>query len=235
MGNYKLKYSGKEIDELLSTVEIGPETKVYVVYDTESKPSPEDGSGGDYITCLQPKVRAIMIKMYDDYINNQQTVAIIHTTFGPAYCGVFYPEISSGSFYLRQVNPSLSSSSEQEGKSYSVVSYNGKYFRISILSNGKLNTSAGPECANMSYNHKVSICHLSPFANYAVPYEPRYPGSPATKQYVDNSIANIDFANVLTQNGTTEYQPTEANDVTTKQYVDEAINNAITDQLNGTY
>ena len=54
-------------------------------------------------------------------------------------------------------------------------------------------------------------------------------------EYVDNSIANVDFSNVLTQNGTTEYQPTEANDVTTKQYVDEAINNAITNQLNEIY
>ena len=50
-------------------------------------------------------------------------------------------------------------------------------------------------------------------------------------EYVDNSIANVDFSNVLTQNGTTEYQPTEANDVTTKQYVDEAINNAVTINL----
>ena len=57
----------------------------------------------------------------------------------------------------------------------------------------------------------------------------------ANKLYVDNAIANIDFSNVLTQNGTTEYQPTEANDVTTKQYVDEAINSAVTNQLNGTY
>ena len=54
-------------------------------------------------------------------------------------------------------------------------------------------------------------------------------------EYIDNSIANVDFSNVLTQNGTTEYQPTEANDVTTKQYVDEAINNAVTNQLNEIY
>ena len=39
-------------------------------------------------------------------------------------------------------------------------------------------------------------------------------------EYIDNSIANVDFSNVLTQNGTTEYQPREANDVTRKQYVD---------------
>ena len=58
---------------------------------------------------------------------------------------------------------------------------------------------------------------------------------PATKQYVDNSIANIDFFNILTQNGTIEYQPTEANDVTTKQYVDKAINNAVTNQFNRIY
>ena len=57
----------------------------------------------------------------------------------------------------------------------------------------------------------------------------------ASVEYVDNSIANIDFSNILTQNGTTEYQPTEANDVTTKQYVDKAINNAVTNQLNGIY
>ena len=57
----------------------------------------------------------------------------------------------------------------------------------------------------------------------------------ASVEYVDNSIANIDFSNVLTQNGTTEYQLTEANDVTTKQYVDEAINNAVTNQLNEIY
>ena len=232
---YNLKYSGPEIDALLEKASLDPETKVYVVYDTESKPNPEDGSGGDYKTYLQPKVREIMIKMYDDYVNGQKTVAIIYTSYGPAYCGVFYPNISFGDFCLTQVNPSLSSSSEQEGKSYSVVSYNGKYFNMLILSNGKLDTSAGPGCANLGYNHKVSICHLSPFANYAVPYEPRYPGSPATKQYVDNSIANIDFSNVLTQNGTTEYQPTEANDVTTKQYVDEAINNAVINQLNEAY
>lgn len=57
----------------------------------------------------------------------------------------------------------------------------------------------------------------------------------ASVEYIDNSIANIDFSNILTQNGTTEYQPTEANDVTTKQYVDKAINNAVTNQLNGIY
>ena len=57
----------------------------------------------------------------------------------------------------------------------------------------------------------------------------------ASVEYVDNSIANIDFSNILTQNGTIEYQPTEANDVTTKQYVDKAINNAVTNQLNGIY
>ena len=57
----------------------------------------------------------------------------------------------------------------------------------------------------------------------------------ANKLYVDDSIANIDFSSILTQNGTTEYQPTEANDVTTKQYVDEAINSAVTNQLNGIY
>lgn len=232
---YNLKYSGPEIDALLEKASLDPETKVYVVYDTESKPSPEDGSGGDYKTYLQPKVREIMIKMYDDYIDGQKTVAIIHTSHGPAYCGVFYPNVLAGYFRLTQVTPSLSSSSEHEGKSFSVVSYNGKYFNMAILPNGKLDTSAGPGCANIGYSHKASICHLSPFTNYEIPYEPKYPGSPATKQYVDNSIANIDFSNVLTQNGTTEYQPTEANDVTTKQYVDEAINSAVTNQLNGIY
>ena len=57
----------------------------------------------------------------------------------------------------------------------------------------------------------------------------------ASVEYVDNSIANIDFSNVLTQNVTIEYQPTEANDVTTKQYVNKAINNTVTNQLNGIY
>ena len=57
----------------------------------------------------------------------------------------------------------------------------------------------------------------------------------ASVEYIDNSIANIDFSNILTQNGTTQYQLTEANDVTTKQYVDKAINNAVTNQLNGIY
>ena len=70
---------------------------------------------------------------------------------------------------------------------------------------------------------------------YSEPYMPTEDYQPATKKYVDDAIASIDFANILTQNNTVDYTPVSDNDVTTKSYVDQAVKTAVEDQLKATY
>lgn len=81
------------------------------------------------------------------------------------------------------------------------------------------------------YNDGLVAEYLDINTDYTVPYTPLYNGSPATKKYVDDTVAAagagsgsaFDPAKYLAIDNTTEYTPTDLYHPATKAYVDSQI------------
>lgn len=216
MERYNLKYTGNEIDKLLQQTE--KDAQIYSV--TVSTANPDTFAAA----CVEP-----LNKVYQDYLKGIYSMICVSSSYGNGGSNGLYTidEVDEDSITLRN-NYTTTSGQSIVG---SVTPLQGTHWGMA----GTIENGVVISCKMWNRYAQGIGSFLSTSADYSTPYQPKYAGSPATKQYVDNSIANIDFSNILTQNGTIEYQPTEANDVTTKQYVDEAINNAVINQLNEAY
>ena len=178
MGNYKLEYTGKEIDKILDKANSNTP-----VYSLESEATEE--------SVLRAELLPIFQKMYEDYKNGKQPLLILSTKVVQdrpvPFDGIFrfdYLDLTNKNFVFKAEEAFISM---MEYDSYSAVT---KHFGIiqggidendQIYSIGLLYGSQG----------RASTTSLSTVTNYEVPYEPKYDGSPATKKYVDTSIAAI--------------------------------------------
>lgn len=128
---------------------------------------------------------------------------------------------------FEQLNPTIS---WQDTASYTEL--DNCIYRIRGFLTGGVITSADWKTTGFSAGGKG---YLATETYYSEPFMPTEEYQPATKKYVDDTIANIDFANILTQNNTVDYTPVSDNDITTKSYVDQAVKTAVEDQLKATY
>ncbi len=66
------------------------------------------------------------------------------------------------------------------------TSYNGRTQNNLIFSLSSNSVTS----VTTSYGGNLTMYYLSPVVDYATPYQPQYPGSPATKKYVDDNVAD---------------------------------------------
>lgn len=146
-------------------------------------------------TALIAELLPIVNNMYNDYLANKVTVLSLVctdsslTNFTDIY-NIY--TINSYAFTL------MSSSSRSSKKTMPDDSYTNITDNYRIIEGVLSSDNTYVEKVTFSlFGYNQSSQYLDVKTNYSVPYEPLYDGSPATKKYVDDSIAAISVTDNL--------------------------------------
>lgn len=248
-------YKKSEVDELVGSQDMSDyATKDYVTEQINSKDMSAYATK-DYVTeqinakdytfhlfydsenyndeTLTTNLLPTLNEMYQEYLAGKKPILLFvsDATFGmSAETGMYMINAESTDTAVvefEQLNPTIS---WQDTASYTELD-NCIYRIRGFLTSGVI-TSADWKTTGFSAGGKG---YLATETYYSEPFMPTEEYQPATKKYVDDTIANIDFANILTQNNTVDYTPVSDNDITTKSYVDQAVKTAVEEQLTATY
>lgn len=128
-------------------------------------------------------------KVYQDYLNNKNSMINLYTSFkninSIPYAGIYTIEsVTDTSFRLSSDIKKLSKSrSNNSGITDNTI--------IRITCSAVITNGVVTSCSLYSGYESNDAYFLETNYNYPTPYVPRYDGSPATKKYVDDSVANI--------------------------------------------
>ena len=144
-------------------------------------------------TDLRTELLPVVSEIYQDYLNNEISFLYLHyaadTSYSDFYC-VQGVNKYTGDFELEGLTQQLYPEIYANNASFTSVGY-----RTPMIS-GTITDGEITE-AIVTFVHKGgSFKSLATDKDYAAPYEPLYPGSPATKKYVDDTVANIDIPDV---------------------------------------
>lgn len=127
-------------------------------------------------------------KVYQDYLNNKNSMINLYTSFRNTnsipYAGIYTIEsVTDTSFRLSSDIKTLSKTRSNSGMTSNTT--------IRITCSAVITNGVVTSCSLYSGYESNDAYFLETNYNYPTPYVPRYDGSPATKKYVDDSVANI--------------------------------------------
>ena len=171
MGTYNLQYTGNEIEKLLQQIE--KDTQIYSV--TVSTANPDTFA----TACVEP-----LNKVYQDYLKGIYSMIYVSSSYGNGGSNGLYTidEVNEDSIVLMNNYTKTFSQSIVD----SATPLQGIYWGMA----GTIKNGVVVSCKMWNRYVQGIGSFLSTNANYTTPYEPKYPGSPATKQYVDTAINN---------------------------------------------